>query len=100
VFKSEIIGEISQLLTFSAYAISDIIFHENTVDRRIYFITSGIVDIFNPDYNVKYKTLSSRKYFGEIGFFAGLSRTASVMCTLYTETMSLDYLEVTSYLMN
>ncbi|OMJ77300.1 hypothetical protein SteCoe_23124 [Stentor coeruleus] len=69
---------------------SDLVLLEGEKGTSIFFIINGSVDIYNQATKTIYKTLSKSKSFGELGFFLGICRTASVRCDSFTELVSLD----------
>lgn len=57
---------------------NDIITTEGKMGNKIYFIKKGKVDIYHEASNTSLKELDSGSYFGEIAFFTGMPRMASV----------------------
>ena len=64
---------------------------EGSIYRKIYFIKSGIVDIYHEPTNSLYRELKEGDCFGEVGFFLGRERTASALCMKFTEFMTLGW---------
>jgi CRP-like cAMP-binding protein len=75
----------------------DVIFHKGDLSLRTYFITSGIVSIFDYDTKLIYKELdksNNNNFFGEVGFFSGKKRVASAETITFS---SLTYISIESF---
>jgi hypothetical protein len=68
----------------------DMIFKENETSSKIYFICCGRVQIYHEQSKTVFRDLKHSKYFGEISFFLGKTRTASVMCLVFAEFLTLE----------
>lgn len=90
-FTKELIIHLPRLLNYQAYAPVDSIFEEGEASRTLYFIVSGEVEVFHPTSRSSYAVLGAEKYFGEIGFFIGSPRCASVKSLKFTEMFLMGY---------
>ena len=81
--------EISTVIVPTIAFTDEIILRENTVGKEMYFIQSGIVEIFiaRSTDNSAYLTIGDGCYFGEVSLLLGCRRTASArtktQCVLY-----------------
>ncbi|CAD8177259.1 unnamed protein product [Paramecium pentaurelia] len=81
--------------TFKQYTAlpEEFIFFENesiATEKHLYFIQSGNIEIILQRNNQKLNKLEQKDYFGEIGFFTGLSRTASARSVNYSSLVYID----------
>ena len=79
------------------YGPEDIIIKQNENSNDIYFILEGNIEIFHYLCLTKFKVLSKSGYFGEIGFFLNIPRTASAKSRNFSELFALtrdDFLEM------
>eukprot|EP00568_Trieres_chinensis_P005541 CAMPEP_0183315870 /NCGR_PEP_ID=MMETSP0160_2-20130417/53091_1 /TAXON_ID=2839 ORGANISM="Odontella Sinensis, Strain Grunow 1884" /NCGR_SAMPLE_ID=MMETSP0160_2 /ASSEMBLY_ACC=CAM_ASM_000250 /LENGTH=83 /DNA_ID=CAMNT_0025481541 /DNA_START=29 /DNA_END=276 /DNA_ORIENTATION=+ len=61
---------------------NEIILRENTTGDDLYFITSGVVEIFlSSARNAAYVAIGDGCYFGEVSLLLGVRRTASAKTT-------------------
>jgi hyperpolarization activated cyclic nucleotide-gated potassium channel 2 len=90
VFQPAFIASLTKLITISTFAPNDVVFDEGSFSRMLFFIKSGDVQIYHRTTNSIYVRLGEGKYFGEIGFFGNLLRTASVKCLDFASLLCLD----------
>ncbi|KAL4463448.1 hypothetical protein ABPG73_016411 [Tetrahymena malaccensis] len=99
IFKDNFSQKINKSIVFIMEEVlvspNEIIFQENDIDdQSIYFIQSGIVEIYSDCFRQDketsckiYQTITQNQFFGEISFFSGLARSASArsvnLATLY-----------------
>ncbi|CAG9314299.1 unnamed protein product [Blepharisma stoltei] len=69
----------------------DRIVKEDQLERSMYWIFNGSVEIYDQKTLTTFRELFKGKYFGEIGFFLGQKRCASVSSTGYTELFELKH---------
>ncbi|CAG9328121.1 unnamed protein product [Blepharisma stoltei] len=93
-FSLSSITSITKLLRLETFAPGDEILEEGERSRKLYFITSGSVNIFHQNTGCTYIILNKNNIFGEIGFFAGHRRTASAQCENFTEVLTLEWVMV------
>lgn len=93
-----VVNSISYLFTKSNFSPHDLIFEQNQLERRIFFVVTGKVCIFIKKSKQILASLQEKDYFGEIGFFANRPRTASATSKGFSEILSLSYFDVWSYL--
>ena len=62
---------------------------EGELTSKIFFIARGEIDIYHMGTNSSFRTICTGGYFGEIGFFTGLPRTASARCMGFVDLLSL-----------
>ncbi|CAG9316503.1 unnamed protein product [Blepharisma stoltei] len=96
LYGTKLINEISKLLQLKNFAPEDILFKQGENESIIYFITSGIAEIYHEKTNTVFKELSDNTYFGEIGFFTRQVRTASARCVAFCDMMTLSREELDS----
>ena len=68
---------------------NDLIIKEGQLTDKLYFIMNGNVEVFHQLSSTTFKLLPKPPYFGEIGFFVGLPRTASVKSLGFSELLML-----------
>jgi CRP-like cAMP-binding protein len=73
-----------------AFTNNELIFSELTIGQKLYFIEDGSVIIIHKRTRTKIKELGKESFFGEVAFFSGTPRSATVKCKEFVETMSLD----------
>ena len=88
-----LLSQLHRILKFEAFAPNDIVFKQGENSRKLYFILSGMADLYHMSSNYSYITLEPQACFGEIGFFLGKSRCASAKCIGFTEFFSIAYEE-------
>lgn len=64
------------------------------MERKIYFVTDGSVNLYNNTTKTFIKTLEQDSTFGEIGFFSYRRRTCTVKSRFFTDILTLDREEV------
>lgn len=72
-FAEELVSVIQPFITFE----SEMIIREDTTGDHMYFINSGIVEIFLNDIKEKYIIIGDGCYFGEVSLLLNKRRTAS-----------------------
>ncbi|CAG9314547.1 unnamed protein product [Blepharisma stoltei] len=82
---------LGQKLEVDLFSPSDLVFKYGQIDRNIYLVRRGVVEIFHQKTGTIYTEIHKEKYFGEIGFFLGRKRCASARCSLFTELFSLNW---------
>ena len=90
-FKSNVVESLAyffEKLNFSPY---DNIIKQNEMERKIFFIIHGEVELFLFNSKRRIKLFENKGYFGEIGFFANHPRTASALSVGFSEILGLDY---------
>jgi CRP-like cAMP-binding protein len=80
---------LSEQLKLQTYAPDDIIFTEGELSTALYFIQTGVVDVYHKLTSSSYKHLTDTAIFGEVAFFSNLPRTASVRSLNFTELFTL-----------
>ncbi|CAG9317351.1 unnamed protein product [Blepharisma stoltei] len=90
-FPLSSITSMTKLLRLETFAPGDGILAEGERSRKLYFISTGSVNIFHQNTGCAYIILNKNEIFGEIGFFTGHRRTASAQCESFTEVMTLDW---------
>jgi hypothetical protein len=82
-------NKISRFMHSKTYAPEDDILIESSIPVGIFFIQSGLIQIYNRKSKQKIKELGYSDYFGEIGFFTRKKLCASVMSVNYSEVLLL-----------
>ena len=93
-----VVNSISYLFTKSYFSPHDLIFEQNQLERRIFFVVSGKVCIYIKNSDQILTLLQEKDYFGEIGFFANKPRTASATSKGLSEILSLSYFDVWNFI--
>jgi hyperpolarization activated cyclic nucleotide-gated potassium channel 2 len=88
-FTDSFVQQLTKTFRSVIFAPGDSIIEEGQLSFELYFIQSGIVDVFHRGSNTTFQELNKGSYFGEIGFFTGHTRWASVRCLLFTSLLSL-----------
>ena len=99
-YTEDNVASLTKALKVENFSPNDIIFYEKQQSRKAYFICSGSVSMTFGYTNLEYKMLKKGNMFGEIGFFVGHSRTASVKCLDFTLVQSLDYKDLSGNISN
>jgi hypothetical protein len=79
---------ISDNLNLLMFGPNDIILNQGELTSDLFFIVGGTVEVFHRQTKTMYKLLGSHCYFGEISFFCGFARSASVKSYDYCELLS------------
>ena len=90
-FKSNVVESLAycfEKLNFSPF---DYIIKQNELERKIFFIIHGEVELFLFNSKRRIKLFENKGYFGEIGFFANYPRTACALSVGFSEILGLDY---------
>lgn len=90
IFQPEFTAGITKLITMKTFAPHDVVFEEGSFQQNIFFIRSGEVQIYHKDSNSTFIVLKKGNYFGEVGFFGNMFRTASVRCLDFVSLMCLE----------
>ena len=72
---------------------NDLIIKEGQLTDELYFIMGGNFEVFHQQSSTTFKLLPKPPYFGEIGFFVGAPRTASVKSSGFSELLMLSKVE-------
>lgn len=67
-------------LTPVQYHINDLIIRKGEPASEMFFVVRGIAEVFNEDDGKVYAQFSPGSFFGEVGLFFDIKRTASVHC--------------------
>ncbi|CAG9325786.1 unnamed protein product [Blepharisma stoltei] len=73
------------------YAPGDEVLSEGEKNRTIYIIIDGSVYLYYKQMKAHLAELRKGSYFGEVGFFVGHSRTASVKCSAFSDLLTLKF---------
>lgn len=90
VYPNTFIRALGRKLLIEVHAPGDLIFKEGEMSNSIYFIQSGTVEIYHENTKTVFRELRKGKYFGEISFFMGTTRSASARSLMYGEILSLS----------
>ena len=91
---------ISDNLNLLMFGPNDIIINQGELTSDLFFIVGGTVEVFHRQTKTMYKLLGSQYYFGEISFFCGTPRSASVKSFDYCELLSFHSLDFKRILNN
>ena len=90
-FQPSIVESIAYLFEKQNYSPFDHIIKQSEVERRIFFIIQGEIELYLTKSKRKIKCFLNEGYFGEIGFFANQPRTANAISVGFSEILMLDY---------
>lgn len=90
-FSPGVLAQITKLLKMSTFGPNDGVIEEGEIERVLYFIIDGKVTVYHSKSSTSLKALEKDQRFGEIGFFSGHPRTASVISVDFTELFYLDW---------
>jgi CRP-like cAMP-binding protein len=93
-FDSTFLANIGKKLQAEAFAPDDLVFESGQICGKMYFVTSGAVEIYHEGTGSTFTFLKRGEVFGEIGFFLGWPRCASSRCIDYSDLLSLDRVNV------
>lgn len=89
-FSESFVQQLSKTFRSEIFAPGDSIFNEGELSFHLYFVQNGTVDVYHRGTNSTFRELSKGAFFGEIGFFTGHTRWASVRCLLFTNLLALS----------
>lgn len=89
-FTDSFIQQLTKTFRSEIFAPGDSIFNEGELSFHLYFVQSGTVDVYHKGTNTTFRELSKGSYFGEVGFFTGHTRWASLRCLLFTSLLTLS----------
>ena len=81
---------IGHALKLEIFGPSDLIIKQDQLTDEVYFIIGGHVEVFHQYTSTAFRLLSKPEYFGEIGFFFGTRRTASLKSEGFSELLKLN----------
>lgn len=85
--SSTCLRAVSSKLKLELFAPNDLIINQNEIGSDLYFVAGGHAEVFHFDTNTMFKVLGRYHYFGEISFFGGGKRKASVKSYDYCEIL-------------
>lgn len=89
---------ISSKLKLELFAPNDLIINQNEVGSDLFFVAGGHAEVFHYSTKTMFKVLGRFHYFGEISFFGGGKRKASVKSYDYCEILKLKKYDFTEIL--
>jgi hypothetical protein len=95
-FSAGVLAQLTKILKMSTFGPNDGVIEEGEIERVLYFIIYGRVTVYHSSSSTSFKSLKKNKRFGEIGFFSGFPRTASVTSVDFTELFYLDWKDLMS----
>ena len=90
-FKSNVVESLAYLFEKLNFSPFDYIIKQNEMERKIFFIIHGEIELFLFKSKRRIKLFENEGYFGEIGFFGNKPRTASALSVGFSEILGLDY---------
>lgn len=90
-FQVKIVESIAYLFEKQNYSPFDHIVKQSELERKIFFIIQGEIELYLTKSKRKIKSFVNEGYFGEIGFFANQPRTANAISLGFSEILTLDY---------
>jgi len=94
LFESALIRKISRSVETFIYAPDDTVLQEEEHSTELYFLQRGSAEVYHQKTQHTYTLLEvsamqSGRYFGEVAFFIGCARTASVRCLKFCDLLRL-----------
>ena len=89
-FSMLFLSEITFKMGRHTFAIDDNVFEEGDIGNKLYFINKGSVIIVHKKTKTFIKEIGVESCFGEVSFFSGLPRSATVSSKAFTETMNIS----------
>lgn len=90
LFEDNFVIQFTRTLENETYAPGDSIFEEGEMSHKIYYITGGVISIYQAATQMIYKNLKNKNYFGEISFFLETKRSASAQCKEFSDLLSVN----------
>jgi hypothetical protein len=90
-FKSNVVESLAYFFEKLNFSPFDQIIKQNELERKIFFIIQGEIDLFVDRSKRTIKSFKNEGYFGEIGFFANHPRSAGAISIGFSEILALDY---------
>lgn len=91
LFPKSIVESFAQLFEKCTFSPFDHIIKQNEKERKMYFLVDGIIELYINQSKRKICCLENAGYFGEIGYFANIPRTANAISIGFSVTLVLDY---------
>lgn len=94
LFESALIRKISRAVETFIFAPDDIVISEGERSTELYFLERGSAEVFHQQTQHTYillevRNMQSGRYFGEVAFFIGCERSASVRCLQFCDLLRL-----------
>jgi hypothetical protein len=88
LFEETFLAQLARGVEPEIYAQDDIIFEAGQTSSELYFLEKGTAELYHRSTRHTFKILKPGHHFGELAFFTGLPRTASVRCLQFSELLS------------
>ena len=88
LFDDTFLAQLARGVEPEIYAQDDIIFEAGQTSCELYFLEKGTAELYHRSTRHTFKVLKPGHHFGELAFFTGLPRTASVRCLQFSELLS------------
>jgi hyperpolarization activated cyclic nucleotide-gated potassium channel 2 len=89
-FDDTFVAQLTRSLDSETFAPGDQIFESGEISDKIYYITSGVIEIYHQNTQMVFTHLKNKAYFGEIAFFLSGKRTAAARCAEFSDLLSLS----------
>ena len=89
-FQKHFLLQLTKLLDPKTFAPSDIVFEQGEKSTTMYFIQSGLIELYHGETQSIFKELKQGNFFGEISLFSLQPRCCSAKCLEFVETLSLS----------
>ena len=89
-FDMILLSEITFMMERKLYSMSDNIFEEGDISRKMYFISKGGIRLLHLKSHTYIKELSDSESIGEASFFSNRKRCATARSCTFTEMLVLD----------
>lgn len=93
LFTNSIVESFAQLFHKFTFSPFDHIIKQNERERKMYFLIDGLIELYINHSKRRLASLENSGYFGEIGYFANIPRTANVISIGFSVILVLDYEE-------
>ena len=90
LFEETFLAQLARGVEPEIYAQDDIIFEAGQTSSELHFLEKGAVEVFHRDTRHTFKLLKPGNHFGEVAFFTGYPRIASVRCLQFSELLTVQ----------
>mmetsp|Transcript_24728 Transcript_24728/g.43565 ORF Transcript_24728/g.43565 Transcript_24728/m.43565 type:complete len:433 (-) Transcript_24728:533-1831(-) len=97
-FDKSFIAALTKQLKYEFFAPRDVVFNQGEVGEKIYFIKTGLVDLYDNISETTFNVVKNAAYFGEIAFLLDFVRCLSARTADYSELLSIDSIAFESVL--
>jgi CRP-like cAMP-binding protein len=88
-YEAKILRKLIKYILKTFFGPSDIVFEAGDMSSEVFFLTAGRVEVCESQTQTVFKILKPNDYFGEIGFFLRIPRTATIRSVQIAECLYL-----------